>query len=135
MRRSSFSGFPNVTRLSRASLNVPLTTTPNPPVSASYLPTSPPSSPKFATLYLAIRETAMDPGMTVRANAANWKSFVETCRHESLKELGTTVQGMTFLRDTFEEDSNVSFFSAPLTYESRSHLASVFVLSTSFWAP
>ena len=109
MRRSSFSGFPSVTRLSRASLNVPPSTTPDPLVSPSYSPTSPPGSPKFATLYLAIRETAMDPGMTVRSTAANWKSFVETCRLESLKELGTTVQGVTFLRDTFEEDSNVSF--------------------------
>lgn len=108
---------PKSPRLSRSSLNTVLTATspsprtsldvptPNRPMSP-FLSPFPADSPRYATLYLAVRETAVDPGMNIRVNAASWRTFVEKCRSDSLVEFKSIVDKIALLRSTFEQDSN-----------------------------
>lgn len=97
----------------RTSLDVPSSvpsTRPGSPIPYPFSATTSLHSPRHATLYLAVRETAVDPGMNIRVNAASWRAFVEKCRNDSLEELRSIVEKLTSLRSTFEQDNNVCVF-------------------------
>jgi hypothetical protein len=53
--------------------------------------------------------------MNIRVNEANWRSFVEKCRNDSLEELRSVVEKMTSLRGAFEQDNNVSLLPSEPT--------------------
>lgn len=129
-------------RLSRSSLRSPRTSLDVPassPQSRSLSPTPSPfpitTAPRYATLYLKVRETAVDPGMNIRVNASNWKTFVEKCRNDSLQELRSIVERVMFLRSTFEQDSNVRILGFPIALRVLTHFYSASASSTSSWGP
>lgn len=120
LSRSSLS-----TATPRTSLDVPISPPSNRPISpipSPFFPTPTLSgSPRYASLYLAVRETAVDPGMNIRVNAVNWRTFVEKCRNDSLEEIKSIVDKAVLLRSTFEQDSNVGHFH-PIGFEALTPL-------------
>ena len=112
LSRSSLSTVRSATP--RTSLDVPISPPSNRPISPIpspfFVTAALSDSPRYASLYLAIYEIAVDPGMNIRVNAVNWRTFVEKCRNDSLGEIKSIIDRIVSLRSTFEQDSNVGHF-------------------------